>query len=242
MGKTDGKGSSKDSNYKKNVFSVWKVDEMLNKKGDIWISAVLYFGLGIIVLTIILAAGQPVINRIKDKNIVIQTKNVLFKLDDNMNEVITGGPGTQRVVDVTVTKGEFYVKKDKLSDEFSVGTSYLTDDNNFIWNYETKEILSEPCDLDKPDCGDVAIPESSINILTRKLSQAKTYKIYLWSEYGGGDRPIYIYYDGTNPLSGTTKMTLRNEGVHCKNWAPNVDDSTSCGDNSAKRTTVSISA
>ena len=41
----------------------------MNKKGDIWVSAILYFGLGIIVIAILLAAGLPVINKLKDKNI-----------------------------------------------------------------------------------------------------------------------------------------------------------------------------
>src|SRR3989338_6651354 len=57
-----------------------------NKKGDIWISAVLYFGLGIVVLSLILAAGMPVINKLRDKNIVIQAKEVLFKLDNNIRK------------------------------------------------------------------------------------------------------------------------------------------------------------
>ena len=50
------------------------------KKGDIWISAALYFGLGIVVLSLILAAGLPVINKLRDKNIIIQTKEIMFKL------------------------------------------------------------------------------------------------------------------------------------------------------------------
>ena len=69
---------------------------MKSKKADIWISAALYFGLGIIVITIILSAGLPLINRLKDKNTVIETKDVMFKLDTAIREVIRNGPGEQR--------------------------------------------------------------------------------------------------------------------------------------------------
>mgnify|MGYP001558011191 FL=1 len=57
----------------------------MGKKGaSIWISAVLYFGIGIIILTILLTAGLPVINKLRDKNIVIQTKQVMHTLDENI--------------------------------------------------------------------------------------------------------------------------------------------------------------
>ena len=99
-----------------------------NKKGDIWISAVLYFGLGIVVLSLILAAGMPVINKLRDKNIVIQAKEVLFKLDNNIREVARGGPGTQRLITIDIKKGNFKI------DENS---------NQIMWEYEGKAMLSE---------------------------------------------------------------------------------------------------
>src|SRR3989338_5630861 len=87
----------------------------MNKKGDIWVSAILYFGLGIIVIAILLAAGLTVINKLKDKNIT---------------EVLNGGPGTQRIVTLNLKKGEFRI--DKESEEI-------------IWNYRNSKVfLSEP--------------------------------------------------------------------------------------------------
>ena len=59
----------------------------MNKKGDsTWISAVLYFGIGIIIISILLAAGTPVVNRIRDKNTILQTKETMSNLDDNIRE------------------------------------------------------------------------------------------------------------------------------------------------------------
>ena len=78
----------------------------MNKKGDVWISAILYFGIGIVVITIILAAGLPVINRLRDKNVIIQTKQVMHTIDDNIREVIREGPGSQRVVTISAKATE----------------------------------------------------------------------------------------------------------------------------------------
>ena len=81
------------------------------KKGDIWISAVLYMGLGIIILTIILSAGLPVINRIRDKNLAIDTKESMFTIDKNIREVYNEGPGSQRPLILEIKKGDFNIFK-----------------------------------------------------------------------------------------------------------------------------------
>ena len=88
------------------------------KKGEVWISALLYFGIGIVILTIILAAGTPVIKKIRDKNVVLQTKEVMFMLDKGIKEVAKGGPGTQRVLSIDNEKGMFVFEEDKISCDY----------------------------------------------------------------------------------------------------------------------------
>ena len=66
------------------------------KKGQTWISAVLYIALGTVVLTIIIAAGLPVLNKLRDRNAVLQTKEVLFELNNVIRTVVSEGPGSQR--------------------------------------------------------------------------------------------------------------------------------------------------
>ena len=82
---------------------------MKSKKADVWVSAVLYFGLGIIVISLLLAAGLPAINKLRDKNVIIQTKEVFQVLDKNIRDVVRGGPGSQRVVSVDIKKGDFKI-------------------------------------------------------------------------------------------------------------------------------------
>src|SRR3989338_5456720 len=77
----------------------------MNKKGVIWISAVIYIALGIVAITLILAAGLPLINSLKDKNTYSQTKDILIHIDQNIEEISTEGPGSRRFIDTIVIKG-----------------------------------------------------------------------------------------------------------------------------------------
>ena len=70
----------------------------LNKKGDIWVSTVIYIALSIVVLTIVLLAALPLIQKLKYRNVTVQTKNILFQMDKNIREVVSSGPGATRVL------------------------------------------------------------------------------------------------------------------------------------------------
>lgn len=98
------------------------------RKGDIWVGAVLYIALGVIVIAVLLAAGLPMINKIKDRNVVLQTKELMYILDDTVRTVINEGPGSQRQLNPFVVKsGNFFVYSD-----------------SFNWTFETKVIVLEP--------------------------------------------------------------------------------------------------
>jgi len=161
----------------------------MQKKGDIWISAVLYFGLGIVIITILLAAGLPVINKLRDKNIVIQTKQVMHTIDQNIREVIKEGPGSQRIVTMNIKKGSFIVDQDG---------------DLLIWAYNGSKILiSDP---------GVYVPEGKLTIKTEKAAVKNTYNIQIYSNYSG-------IADITRPagkpltLVGITDLVIRNEGL-----------------------------
>ena len=68
----------------------------MDKKADIWISAILYIGLGVILLSIVLAIGIPTVNRIRDKNTAIDTENLMNELDSNIRTVYSEGTGSKR--------------------------------------------------------------------------------------------------------------------------------------------------
>ncbi len=161
----------------------------MQKKGDIWISAVLYFGLGIIIISILLAAGLPVINKLRDKNIIIQSKQVIHALDQNIREVAREGPGSQRIVSVNLKKGVLLINDQE---------------ETITWNYPTSKILISELN--------VPVPEGTLRIMTGSTGQKATYNVNISANYTNiadltrpGGRP--------NTFLGLTDFVIRNEGI-----------------------------
>ena len=161
----------------------------MQKKGDIWISAVLYFGLGIVVISILLAAGLPVINKLRDKNVVIQSKQVMHTLDQNIREVVKEGPGSQRVVTINIKKGVF-----------------VLDDKNslVIWQYNNSKVLiSDP---------GIPVFEGKLNIITSNAAVKNTYNIQIYTDYSGLVNVIRPA-GKTGTMTGISDLVIRNEGA-----------------------------
>ena len=164
----------------------------MKKKGDIWISAALYFGLGIIVITIILSAGMPVINKLRDKNTVIQTKDLMFKLDNNIRSVIRGGAGEQRYVELEIKKGEFVIDQNA---------------EKIKWTMESRILLSQP---------GVKIEEGNLIILTENSNVVGEYITELSLDYSnidGSGLKGDIKYTGTSVITGLNKLLIKNTGI-----------------------------
>ena len=161
----------------------------MNKRGaSVWISAILYFGIGIVILTILLSAGLPVINKLRDKNVVIQSKEVMHTLDENIREVIKEGPGSQRVLTINLKKGSLRIDNDA---------------NSIIWSYDGANILiSEP---------GLEVPEGKVIVLTTLGSQKKTYDINIRLNYA--DINADILTEGGGDLIGLTDLVIRNNGL-----------------------------
>ena len=177
-----------------------------NKRGDVWVSAVIYFGLGMILLTLLLSAGTPVINRLRDKNIALQTKEILQVLDANIREVAREGPGSQRPIVVDIRKGEFKVDADT---------------NTIKWVYKTTAILTEPCkpisttdttpvDGFPDDCTSVIVKEGTVNQLTTGVKGDYTIAMNLVYPQ------IYLVVPGpSSSIIGRTDLIIRNDGLYC---------------------------
>ena len=86
------------------------------KRGQIWISAVLYIALGVMLITIVLAAGVPLVEKLRDRNTLLQTKELMYAIDDNIKTVATEGTGSKRFLSpLNIDKGELII--DEKSDE-----------------------------------------------------------------------------------------------------------------------------
>lgn len=156
------------------------------KKGDTWISAVLYIALGTIIVAMMLAAGIPVINKIRDRNVILETKDVLFGINNAIRTVMREGPGSQRSFTISIDRGSLIINDVH---------------ENINWTMESKTIFSE-----------IGLPirDGDILMTTRKTSYAGRYDAELSLMYNGlADLRVF----GDSNIIGRKELTVKNNGV-----------------------------
>lgn len=136
----------------------------LQKKGDIWISAILYVVIIVVAIALILNAGTPIINQMRDKISFTRARDTMLNIDKHIEDVASEGRGSQRVVPIEIGKGKLKVKNSEL-----------------VWEIETdSKIVSSRT---KVDIGNLYIV-SNANV------QATTYNDFyiLQTELGATDK------------------------------------------------------
>ncbi|MBS3149221.1 hypothetical protein J4455_00810 [Candidatus Woesearchaeota archaeon] len=158
----------------------------MKQKGDIWISAVLYMALGIIILVIVLSVAIPVVNKIRDKNIALNTKELMFDLDRNIRIVYSEGPGSRRPIKLEITKGTFSI--DQAQDTIS-------------WQFSSKVQLSQL---------NLAVKEGSLIINTTQGASTKDFLTTYTLNYTS--ILDITSTAATNFISGKTNLIISNTG------------------------------
>jgi type II secretory pathway pseudopilin PulG len=97
------------------------------KKGAIWVSAVIYVLIGIIVLTVVIEAGLPLIGGLQDRSEVNTARNTFSAIDGQIKEVANEGQGSQRIISLEIPEG-----------------TVTTEDNKLRWKIETNSKVIEP--------------------------------------------------------------------------------------------------
>ncbi len=149
----------------------------------------LYIALGTIVVTMLLVAGMPVINKIRDRNIILQSKDVMLGINNAVRTVVREGPGSQRSIIIDIGKGNLAI-----------------DDNldEVIWSMESKTIFTEP---------EIPVREGDLQLLTEKSNIAGSYNIKIELSYN----TIDLRLAGNNNLVGRHNLIIRNNGVDASN-------------------------
>lgn len=80
---------------------------LVRKRGQIWVETVIYTLIAFAMIGIVLAFAVPRIGEIQDRGIIEQSITML----EDMNTLISniGSPGSQRVIDVKISKGELTI-------------------------------------------------------------------------------------------------------------------------------------
>lgn len=159
------------------------------KKGQTWISAAIYLGIGIVAMTLILSAALPLIKNLRDENTVSQTKDLMANLDSVIRGVAAEGPGARRTFSIEIKKGDFRISAD--GDLLS----------KVIWSMETEADISEV---------GVPIAIGNVELMQEDLPGRDVDKVSLTLDYSGSSIALTI---GSNKpsLFGFSDLVIRNE-------------------------------
>lgn len=79
------------------------------KKGQIWISAVLYILIAAVAMFLILQMGIPLLNQMRDRSSYTGARDMMVSIDKNVQEVSAEGEGSQRIIPVDIRQGAMIV-------------------------------------------------------------------------------------------------------------------------------------
>ncbi len=161
----------------------------MNHKGSVWVSALLYLALGLVLIGIVIGVATPVVNRINDRNVFAQTKSVMLSLDHAIDEVVNEGPGSRRYLSsVEIRKGKVDV------DTFA---------DTITWSFDTGSALIEP---------DVVFEEGPLTILLKEKAVKGEYELTITMAYNSTANLDFTGDSLGSPFTGEFSMTLENAG------------------------------
>jgi len=161
----------------------------MKKKGQVWISAILYLALGVIIIALIIGLAMPMVGKMRDRNTYIQTKEMMFNLNKNVIDVINEGPGSKRYLSpLSIEKGELII---------APGT-----DDTIQWKFKTKNKLMET---------GMDFKEGDLTLRTDGMEG--NYELTIKSSYANADIELSSVAGSLrNPFFGVFSMVIENSG------------------------------
>ncbi len=161
----------------------------MNRRAQVWISAILYILIASLAVVLILRAGVPIIDRMKDRTSFSRQREMMLALDQHIEDLASEGIGSQRVIPIEIRAGELKVVDNKLRWEFETDTKLIEPRTSL--SYGNLQISSN-ADISSQRYGDYYLLSNSrivIN-LTRvccedSWSALNTSQLINWIEIGG---------------------------------------------------------
>lgn len=186
----------------------------LNKKGDVWISVVLYTAIGVVALTLILSAGLPLIQKMRDKNTVAQTKNLMTIVDENVRAVVGEGPGSRRYLSpFEIKAGDLFIDSDGDRIFWSLKTTAKMVEPRWDSNGNPIQPATGPPDANGNVQSDIPeFREGSIRIYSNESIIVDEYVIVMGLDYANyADLELNSQFN--SPFKGLYSMTIENTGT-----------------------------
>ncbi|MEM3370444.1 MAG: hypothetical protein QW471_01985 [Candidatus Woesearchaeota archaeon] len=94
-------------------------------KAQVWISAVLYTLIMVVAVFIILEAGTPIINGLKERTAFSRAKDAMQAIDQYVIQIASEGPGSQRTIPLDISTGRIYSKNGSLTWEMQTDSKVV---------------------------------------------------------------------------------------------------------------------
>ena len=178
----------------------------MKRKSQIWVSAVLYALIAVLALVLILEAGLPIMERMKDRATFTKVKDIMLNLDKHIQDVANEGEGSQRIISLDVKDGELSFNN-----------------NQVVWEMKTKQKIIDP--RTSTSIGNLIIT-SNANVITYETPlyhtmstgiENDTFEVRVnrtgsrtnWEEINTSKIIDYISYNGVK-MNGTFSFSLNN--------------------------------
>lgn len=200
----------------------------MNRKGQMWVSAVLYLLITAVVVVLVLEGGLPLLNKMGDKATFTRTRDNFVNLDQHIQEVSRLEEGTQRVIPIEIKAGELSVEENELK-----------------WMMETDAQIIEPRsevqlgNLRILSCADVSAEDNEthyilennyIRVVFRKFGSSDS-----WEDYETRELVEYLEFKATGVstegefnffLDGDTDMAEGNGYVYLEEEGETLTEAT----------------
>ncbi len=98
---------------------------MKNKRGQIWVETVVYTLIAFALIAAVLSFVKPKIQELQDKAIIEQSISMLKDIDSTVIEIIQGGAGNKRKLEVGIKKGDLIFDGENNAIIFKIESNYL---------------------------------------------------------------------------------------------------------------------
>jgi hypothetical protein len=143
----------------------------MQKRGQVWVSAILYTVVIIVAITLILSVGVPLVNKMKDRIVFSRAKDMMLGLDKHIVDIASEGEGSQRVIPLEIPDGELKVEN-----------------NQIVWRFNTEsDIVTSRT---KIDVGNLVIISNANVESTTNIADDGNGSFILKTELGGTDEII----------------------------------------------------
>ncbi len=183
-----------------------------SKKGQIWVSAVLYILITTVVLVIVIQLGTPLLENLKDKTIFSKTKDNFLAIDKQIKDISSEGYGSQRIIPLEIQKGKVDITEDGIKWQMQTDADIIEPGSSIALGDLT---ISANSDVSAKKKGDSIILENSAISVNFSSYGNKTdwYNDTILTENGMINYMEYKTKSGKIKHTGEFTFDVKNNGV-----------------------------